>query len=561
MNRKLILFVIIVCYLFLVVYGINKVYSVPAPPKEVVLAKPEDKISIAHTEIFGRLERPQVIFDHKKHIEALKKEGKKEWESCDTCHPLNKDKTLIVFDFPKKAEKKDKESLMNAYHDECINCHKEKSREGKKAGPVVCADCHAQKFEYLQVKYPVFEFDFSYHDKHVKKLKEKMGKDECDLCHHTYDIHEEEESLRLVYEKGTEESCYYCHELGKKRGPDLAPIVRVAAEKGLSIRRASHTQCLNCHLYYSRVEEKAIAQKEKKIGPIECAKCHTGKYKTVKELEKVPRPDRNQPEKPFIEIENAKMKGVLFDHSAHEKNYKTCRSCHHETLNACKKCHDLSGKPEGRSVNVASAYHDVFSEHSCAGCHGIKKKEKDCAGCHHAILPMDLETKSPRKDTCARCHTGKKEGLPTPQPLSIAGLDKEKVKKEVTIKILEKEYEPAKFPHLKIIERLVKVSNDSKMGRFFHAKLQTLCEGCHHQSRSEAEAKKDTPPYCRNCHSISFDPQHLNRPKLVATYHRQCIQCHEKMNLEKPKKCTDCHKEKEMRPKYILTKYGEPSTE
>ncbi len=49
-----------------------------------------------------------------------------------------------------------------------------------------------------------------------------------------------------------------------------------------------------------------------------------------------------------------------------------------------------------------------------------------------ALLPMmDIQTKGPKKETCNICHTGKKEIL-SGVKLSIAGLDTEKVKKEVT---------------------------------------------------------------------------------------------------------------------------------
>jgi hypothetical protein len=545
--------------LIIIVYGIGSLYSIESPSavettsKQGTAIKPENKIAIAHTEIFGVLQRPQVIFDHNKHTEAFKKEGKKEGEGCDTCHPLNKEKDLILFDFPKKLEGKDKDSVMNSYHDACINCHKERLIAKKKAGPVICADCHAEKLQSVEIKYPVFEFDFQVHNTHVKKLKEKIGKDDCSLCHHSYDIHEEDESLRLVYEEGTEESCYYCHEFGKKKGPELTAITSAASKKGLSIREASHIRCLNCHLYYTLKQEKASPTGEKKVGPIVCTKCHTGKYKTIAELAKVPRPDRDQPEKPLIEIENAKMKGVSFDHKLHENNSKTCRDCHHETLNACKKCHNIMGSPDGKWVSTANAYHDISSGKSCAGCHRVKKSDKNCAGCHYHLLPVDLHTMDPKKELCSVCHTGKKERLSTPR-LTVSGLDTKTVKKEVEIKTLEKEFDPAKFPHLKIIEKFVKISNDSKMASYFHRKLQTICDGCHHQSRAEAELKKDTPPNCRNCHTIAFDPVHLNRPRLLAVYHRQCISCHNQMNLEKPRECKECHKEKAVRPVDIVSK-------
>jgi hypothetical protein len=561
MKKKILFTVIGIGLLLLIVIGLKDgVYSVEGPmPAKVVKPlkeiKPDNKIAIAHMEIFGALERPQVIFDHNKHTKTLKQESKK--DECDTCHPVNEEKNLI-FGFPKKVEKKDKTSVMNAYHDECINCHKKRSSENKKSGPATCGDCHKKELESVTIKYPIFEFDFAYHDKHVKKLKEKIGKDDCGLCHHTYDIEEEDESLALVYEEGTEESCYCCHNLKKKKGPMLN-IIKVAAKKELDVQRASHLQCLNCHLKYEKeLELTKTKKKDEKAGPTECAKCHTGKYKTIAELEKVPRPDRGQKETAFINSQNAKMKGVAFNHKNHQKSNKTCRGCHCGTLNppSCRECHSVTGSSKVKWKNVAFIYHNPFAGNSCEGCHNIKQSEKDCAGCHGLLPVMDIQTKGPKKETCAICHTGRKEPLPSVK-LSIAGLDTQKVKREVTVEILAKEYEPSKFPHIKIIERLVKTSNDNKLGSYFHRNLQTLCDGCHHQSRAEAEVEKDSPPYCRNCHSISFDVQNMNRPKLIAAYHRQCIGCHEYMKLKKPKECKECHKEKAIRPTDILTKYNE----
>jgi hypothetical protein len=554
MRKKILFSVIGVSLLLFIITGFHGVYSTEGPVapgeiKPIKEIKPDNKIGIAHTEIFGKLERPQVIFDHQKHVEALKKEQ----QDCDVCHPVDKWKQLS-FNFPKKVKKKDKESVMNAYHNECIDCHKKRYREDKKAGPVTCGDCHKEENKSIAVKYPVFEFDFYVHDTHVKKLKEKLGKDDCSLCHHIYDIKEEDENLALVSEKGTEESCYYCHDLEKKRGPELTAIVRVAAKKGLDMQKASHMECLNCHLKYEKeLASKRERKKEEKAGPTECVKCHTGKYRTIAELEKVPRPDRGQKETSFINIENARLKGVPLDHKFHEKSQKTCRDCHHETLNPplCKGCHSLGGRFEGLWVNLVNAYHDPLSETGCTGCHNLKKAEKNCAGCHGLLPVMDIRSRGPRQETCDFCHTGTKE-LVAVKPLSATGLDTEKVKKEVTVKVLEREFEPAKFPHMKIIERFVKTSNDSKLGSYFHRRLQTLCEGCHHQSRADAEIEKDSPPYCRNCHGMTFDRQNRNRPKLIAAYHGQCMGCHNHMELEKARKCEECHKKKAVSPAYPL---------
>lgn len=531
MSKKLIRIIFIgisVCIIFLTKL---LVYSVENTVEHK--SKPDNKLVIAHTEIFKKLERPKVIFDHGLHSDKFKTEG------CKTCHSLTPEGTFI-FDLPFATASRDKESVRDSYHEKCINCHNKFINERKKAGPIRCGDCHQKEFESTHIKYPSCEFDFFVHDKHLKKLKK-----DCSLCHHTYDIEEEDEEWALVYEEGTEESCYYCHEIGKKRGPELTPITHVSAKKDLTVKKASHLRCLNCHLKYEKKGEEA--------GPTVCSKCHTGKYRTVDELAKIPRPDRDQPERPLISIKDAKMKGALFDHRFHEKNNKKCRTCHHETLKACKTCHDLAGKPEGNMINVINTYHDVFSEKSCAGCHNVKKAEGNCAGCHHHLLDMDLQAKGPKKAICASCHRGKKEGLISGKPLSVDELTTRKVPEKVTIKVLENEYEPSTFPHRKIIRKLIDISNRSKMATYFHMNIQTICAGCHHQSRIEAEAEKNKPPYCRNCHSLSFDAQNKNRPRLLAVYHRQCIGCHEKMNLIKPKECTDCHKEKKVRPVHIFS--------
>jgi Class III cytochrome C family. len=143
------------------------------------------------------------------------------------------------------------------------------------------------------------------------------------------------------------------------------------------------------------------------------------------------------------------MKGVLFDHKTHEKYSRTCKECHHQTLYPCKECHTLTGSTNGAGINTSNAYHDVFSKYSCAGCHNKKKTEANCAGCHSQLSMMDIKAKTPNKEICAKCHTGKKE-ISEPAPLTADKLDPEVVKKDVEIKILEKEFNPSKFPHRKI---------------------------------------------------------------------------------------------------------------
>ncbi len=484
----------------------------------------ENLIEIAHQEIFGKLEYGKVIFKHQIHVEAMAKIlGKTQETVCTECHK-EKEGTLS-FDF---VTGKTSDEIKNSYHSKCLSCHQKLSAKNIKTEPEIlsCRDCHKKEYERTTVKYPPFDFDFVLHEKHVKKHQ-----NDCSLCHHTYDIEEENKELALVYEKGTEQSCYYCHDLSRKRGPELSKIVKVAKEKNLNLKNSFHLLCVDCHVSNKIQGNEA--------GPIVCSKCHTGKYKTLDELKDAQRPEMDQPKIAFINIENAKMKGVPFNHEFHEKNNKHCRDCHHETLKSCKECHDLKGKEEGGFVNITTAYHSLNSQVSCQGCHRKNIiSNNDCTGCHYFISPVKTELAN--REVCQRCHTGKKETEKTSEIV----LPKEKVKEEVAIKHIEKEFEPVKMPHYKIAKKLTDISNTSRLATYFHANSDTICRGCHHKSKETAEAKKSEPPLCVNCHSLNFEPMHTKKLRLQSAYHGMCIKCHESMKIEKPKKCTDCHERK-----------------
>ena len=570
MERRVWVLILIaaLCYVYLIVSGIKRVYTAPLLPvkRKVVVTYPQDKIEIAHKEIFGKLERPKIIFNHQAHIKKLiKLEKKKYWETCAECHKVKKegDKQVIVFDFPKNPENNSPKAIMNAYHKECISCHKKYLKLGQKKCPITCGKCHIEKNNKYVIKYPSVEFDYKDHDDHVKALKKevKEAKNTCKLCHYTYDL----KTARLYYKNGTEESCYYCHDFSKDRkvGPELAKILKITKKKGLDVKKISHIQCLNCHIK----ENEKIARsgnKTAKKPPLECVKCHTGKYRNVASLLNVPRPDRGQKKMYFILVKGAQMKGVPFDHAEHERYYKSCRVCHHERLMACDKCHTLSGSAKGGYVSLAEAYHAVFSEHSCVGCHRERiLTHKNCVGCHKFMENVDISAKSPRTEICDRCHTGQKK-IVMPPKISADKLDPKVVKKDVEIKVIEREFQPAKLPHKKKIDLFVKVTNDSKLARYFHGgKLEVVCSGCHHHTKWGAEVKKWTPPACKNCHPVEFNPAHPEIPRLIAAYHQQCVGCHKAMKVPKAvKKCSDCHKPKKERPsaKAILEK-GQGLTE
>lgn len=81
---------------------------------------------------------PPVDFTHKKHIENYKVDCKvchhkdanpaEKAQKCTTCHDI--------------AEAKDNApKAMDAYHKNCIDCHKKENEAGK-AAPTKCNECH-----------------------------------------------------------------------------------------------------------------------------------------------------------------------------------------------------------------------------------------------------------------------------------------------------------------------------------------------------------------------------------------------------------------------------------
>jgi hypothetical protein len=449
----------------------------------------------------GPMDRPAVAFDHGKHTDALGK------DACKTCHATRQSGTL-GFDRIASLASSPKEA-MNAYHDACLTCHKDRASAGEKTGPVTCGGCHAH-VEGSSLERANLRFDYGLHYRHDKA---ENGK--CETCHHVWD----EAQGKLVPKKGEESACRDCH------GPKDEGRV-------LSLQRASHDSCINCH-----------AQRDAKgdnSGPTLCVGCHDAEQlAAIKPVDKVPRMDRGQPDMTWIRAEGATAAFVPFDHAAHESTGSSCSSCHHKTLRACKECHTVAGKPEGGLVPLERAYHDPSSTHSCVGCHRNETRQANCAGCHH-----DLPA-GPGVASCTTCHAGPPVGTQAaalPQPalagVELAGLPPTSAAfpDEVKMEYMPGgEYGPANLPHRKIVERLDRVARADKLAARFHSKVETLCAGCHHRTPVGAR-----PPKCVSCHPADHDPSR-DRPGLKSALHRQCILCHQQMEVKAG--CVDCHAE------------------
>jgi hypothetical protein len=115
------------------------------------------------------------------------------------------------------------------------------------------------------------------------------------------------------------------------------------------------------------------------------------------------------------------------------------------------------------------------------------------------------------------------------------------IPENVEVKTLMNQYGPVKLPHRKIVQTLSGNIKDNMLARYFHRDESTLCQSCHHNSPA---AQK--PPGCASCHGRPFDEMDPFKPGLMAAYHRQCMECHEAMGIEKPvaTNCNACHQKK-----------------
>jgi hypothetical protein len=516
---------------------------------EKVTSSPQGRVDLIVIDVLsthGPLERPPVGFYHDKHTEALAKQNK----DCLTCHELVKDRLQPAFG---RTAEMPRETVMETFHDRCIGCHKESgTTAGETRGPITCGACHVKEDvpQIDDTNWSPIDLDKSLHYRHVMAAEKK-----CELCHHQYN----EQTKKLVYEKGREGACLYCH---KEQDED----------NRISNRSASHLACVGCH------RQKAAA--ELKAGPVQCAGCHDPqKQASIEKLKDIPRPDRNQPDMVLVKAvasvnqgnpvagedpagRVAVMGAVAFDHKAHEGYNATCKGCHHAELKPCAQCHTLQGDKDGGQVKLAQAMHQQDAGMSCIGCHNSQKEQAQCIGCHHSI-PQARTLTSP--EACQTCHSGPSlditgtmapdqsaamaaELLAARQPVrdTVAPADIDQIPETVTIGYLVDTYEAVKLPHRRMVLALAQVNQDSDLAAHFHRDPLTLCQGCHHNSPASLK-----PPQCGSCHGRTSEALNLTRPGLLAAYHQQCLECHNKMGIEKPasRECTACHAKRQQTAK------------
>jgi hypothetical protein len=523
--RRTAILLLIVMIFFII--GSPAVFGVKTVPKEG-LEKRADVIRIESMRVFGKLERPPVTFLHQKHTEALAKKSK----DCSACHLSEKDKLVDRERMSTKYMRlKDttKQEVMDIFHNNCIDCHKETKAASEKSGPIECGECHQDRVTVISSWTPI-GMDKSLHYRHSKAMDQK-----CEKCHHEYN----EATKKLYYAKGEEGTCRYCHQ-------------KTTTDSRISMQSASHLACIGCH--------REILARDDSAGPITCNGCHDpGEQMSIGKIDSVPRMKANQPD--FVFINSLKlnekstnpatrMNLVPFNHRAHEMYNDTCRVCHHADLKACNSCHTLEGSKEGNFVKLAQAMHRLNVNQSCMGCHEARQTDQSCVGCHTSFEKKRQQGTS----ACLNCHMVPKSQISDEvlrnevkraaaeilekREAITATYHKEDIPETVTIQTLMQDYEPVKLPHRKIVQTMVDNINNNKLANYFHHEKGTVCQGCHHNSPAAKQ-----PPQCVSCHGKPFNETDPFKPGLMAAYHRQCMECHKAMGIKKPvsTNCTACH--------------------
>ncbi|MBW2120448.1 MAG: cytochrome c3 family protein [Deltaproteobacteria bacterium] len=109
-----------------------------------ILQGQPEKIVLDHDKAFKKRQRPPVVFPHEAHMADL---------SCTDCHHRY-EKGRNVLDESELEEgnadilcshchdRRASVGLREAFHRQCIGCHRQTHTEGGRTGPRLCGECH-----------------------------------------------------------------------------------------------------------------------------------------------------------------------------------------------------------------------------------------------------------------------------------------------------------------------------------------------------------------------------------------------------------------------------------
>lgn len=142
MKKKLL--ISLICAAFLCMGAVMSVSAADAPGDDYVISAPEGMKAKPKGDKPGELQKA-VPFPHSKHATV----------ECVQCHhTLEADGGAVKkcttsgchdsLEFRDKANAKDVKLVENAFHTQCIDCHKALKKDKKPTGPTACGKCHTK---------------------------------------------------------------------------------------------------------------------------------------------------------------------------------------------------------------------------------------------------------------------------------------------------------------------------------------------------------------------------------------------------------------------------------
>ena len=342
--------------------------------------------------------------------------AKGEEGSCRYCH--------------KEAKSESGSAMRTASHDACINCHQRLTTQQKKAGPVICADCHGSSaLQAIKKVEPIPRMTRKQPDVALlaswmtgQEADAELGAKQMNPVPFKHVAHEEANQTCRSCHHETLKKCGQCHtETGLPDGGKVQ--LAQAMHTGTSTR-----SCIGCHKEAQKDKNCAGCHASMPVKPFveeNCSLCHrvdrsalgpwpmsqSAKTELAAAVFKSDTPgtskipDEQIPEKVVIDTLSDAYEGAEFPHRQifrsietriaqngmanhfHDQEATLCMGCHHNSPASlqppkCGACHGEAFKnlQDGRP-GLMGAYHG-----QCIECHqqmGIKEPAAtDCNRCH-----------------------------------------------------------------------------------------------------------------------------------------------------------------------------------
>ena len=158
----------------------NAAHAVEVPASEAGVMR----IVMQHP---GKAEMPAAVFDHEAHAAKVEKDG----GDCAVCHTaLGKDvKGMKPFSVVKNYKGKD--SLMNAWHKTCFECHEKYDKAPEAASCRSCHDAEAAAEKRVPVNFDIALHAAHVNSKHVAPVvpagEDAANVKNCGACHVSVD--------------------------------------------------------------------------------------------------------------------------------------------------------------------------------------------------------------------------------------------------------------------------------------------------------------------------------------------------------------------------------------